>query len=102
LRLAAKHALKHKPVEITGVQAVAVARGFRTAASAAGYRIHALAILPDHVHAVVGWHPRDIRLIVGHLCAKATKALRDLGHAPFSRVACNALNSPSLSIPNRF
>jgi hypothetical protein len=43
----------------------------------AGYAVHACAILPDHLHLVIGWHPRPIRTIVGHLRSKATKALRD-------------------------
>jgi len=91
LRLAAKSALQHPPVELTGEQAVVVAEGFRQAIEEAGYRIHALAILPEHLHAVICWHPREIRLIVSHLRAKATRALRDLGKPPFSRGARTAL-----------
>jgi REP element-mobilizing transposase RayT len=101
LRLEAKQALKYPPVEITGQQAVIVAKAFWKAAQEAEYQVHACAILPDHLHLVIGWHWRDIRLIVGHLRAKATKALRDHGEppfddifqqGPFSSVACNALN----------
>src|SRR4051812_9033262 len=53
LRLAAKRALKHPPVEISGRQALAVAQGFWTASQEAGYRLHACAILPNHLHLVI-------------------------------------------------
>lgn len=79
VRLAAKESLKYPPVVMTGVQAVTIANGFRNACVESGYQIHALAILPEHVHAVIGWHPRDIRKVVGHLKSKATMALKDCG-----------------------
>src|SRR5438067_1921851 len=53
-RLAAKKALKYPPVVFTGVQARAVAVGFRNYVEKAGLRIWACAILPDHVHLVLG------------------------------------------------
>ena len=78
-RLQAKETLKTPPVLITGVQAVTVAAGFAKAIEEAGYGVHACAILPDHVHLVISWHERDIRVIVGHLRSKATMALRKAG-----------------------
>ncbi len=75
-RLAAKQALRHPPVRITGIQALAVANGFRKAAEEGNYAIHACAIMPDHVHVVIGRHDRPIRQIVGHLKARATSMLR--------------------------
>jgi len=75
LRAAAKRALRHQPVRFTGVQARAIARGFAIAAFEARYAIHALAILPDHVHIVMGWHAKHIDLIASHLKAKATHQL---------------------------
>ena len=45
----------------------------------ASYQIHAFAILPEHLHMVIGWHPRSIRVIVGHLKSKVTRTLRDCG-----------------------
>jgi hypothetical protein len=83
LRLSAKDALKHPPIEISGRQALAIAQGFWTASQEAGYRFHACAILPDHLHLVIGWHWRDIRLLVGHLRAQATRAVRKLALPPF-------------------
>lgn len=79
LRRAAKAALCFPPVEMTGHQAVAVVEGFRTACDEAGYRIHACAVLPDHVHLVIGRHQRTIRRIVGHLKSRATRRLKEAG-----------------------
>ena len=55
-RLAAKETLKHPPVHLTGRQALAAANGFRRACTESGYVFHACAILPDHVHLVIGRH----------------------------------------------
>lgn len=87
LRRAAKQALRHKPVRFTGVQARAVARGIAIAALEARYVIHALAILPDHVHLVMAWHPKHVDLIAAHLKAKATHELVIAGMHP---LACDA------------
>jgi REP element-mobilizing transposase RayT len=75
----ASTALDWPPLVISGVQALAVVDGFREAIAEAGYAIHACAILPDHVHLVIGRHARGIRQIVGHLRAKATRKLRERG-----------------------
>jgi REP element-mobilizing transposase RayT len=79
LRLAAKQALKYPPVEISGQQALAIAAGFAQACVDADYRVHACAILPEHVHLVIGAHARNIRTIVGHFKSRATRALKEQG-----------------------
>jgi REP element-mobilizing transposase RayT len=76
IRLAAKNSLKYPPVQVTGLQARTIVEGFALAITAADYRIHACSVLPEHVHLVIGWHPRRIRQIVGHLKAKATTQLK--------------------------
>lgn len=76
LRLAAKQALRYPPVVLTGRQALAVALGFKRASQEGGYALHACAILPEHVHLVIGRHSRPIRRIVAHLKARATQRLR--------------------------
>ena len=83
LRRAAKAVLKFPPVELSGTQAVAVVQGFAKACEEGNYRVHACAVLPDHIHLVVGSHPRDIRVIVGHLRSRATTQLKEqqLWHA---------------------
>jgi REP element-mobilizing transposase RayT len=87
LRLAAKKALRYPPVEFTGVQAVEIAQGFATAFSEHDYAVHALAILPDHVHLVMAWHPRHMDEIAAHLKAKATASLSQQGLHPLARFA---------------
>jgi REP element-mobilizing transposase RayT len=72
-RHAAKTALRYPPVKFTGIQARAIARGFAIATREHEYIIHALAILPDHVHLVMARHPRHIDDIAAHLKAKATR-----------------------------
>jgi REP element-mobilizing transposase RayT len=78
-RFAAKQALRHPPIEITGVQAVSVVEGFRQACEEGGYNIYACAVLPEHIHLVIGWHRRNIRKIVGHLKSNATRRLKEDG-----------------------
>ena len=76
LRTAAKSALKYQPVIFTDEQIELVAQGFALAAHEGGYPIHALAILPDHNHLILGPLNRSIGQVVGHLKAKASMALR--------------------------
>lgn len=76
-RLAAKNALQYAPVRFTGAQARAIAKGFTVATTEYDYRIHALAILPDHAHVVLAWNQRDVNDIAQHLKAKATRQLSD-------------------------
>jgi REP element-mobilizing transposase RayT len=84
-RLAAKQSLRYPPVEIDGRQAVAIVGGFGEACAEGGYHVHACAVLPDHVHLVLGIHQRDIRVIVGHLKSRATRALKASGLSPGNR-----------------
>jgi REP element-mobilizing transposase RayT len=84
-RLAAKQSLRNPPVEIDGVQAVAIVRGFSGACTEGGHQVHACAVLPDHVHLVLGVHKRDIRIVVGHLKSRATRALKAEGLWPADR-----------------
>jgi REP element-mobilizing transposase RayT len=81
-RLAAKQALKFPPVQLTGRQALAVATGFKQAIEEGGYAIHACSILPEHVHLVIGRHPRKITRIIGHLKSRATHELHTNGPWP--------------------
>jgi REP-associated tyrosine transposase len=78
-RKEAKQALRYPPVEFTGVQAKRVAEGFAWEAEEGAYSIHACAVLPEHVHLVIGRHTRDVRRIVAHLKARATRLLRSRG-----------------------
>ncbi len=81
-RLAAKEVLDYPPVQFTGHQALTVANGFKKALQEGGYVVHACSILPEHVHLVIGRHPRKITRIIGHLKAKATHELHTKGPWP--------------------
>ena len=72
----AKTALQWPPVSVTDRQALSIGEGFATAAGEGPYRIYACAILPEHVHLVIGANSRRIRAAVGHLRSRATHALR--------------------------
>jgi REP element-mobilizing transposase RayT len=74
-RLAAKQTLTYPEVHLSGVQALAVANGFRSAIEETDYPVFACSILPQHIHMVLGPHDRDVRRIVGHLKARATQRL---------------------------
>ena len=74
-RLAAKQALIRPPVEFTGIQARAIARGFEEYVSTSGLAIWACAILPDHVHLVTRRCDLPIETVVIQLKGEATKRL---------------------------
>lgn len=74
-RLDAKSELKHSPVQLSGRQALAVAHGIGCASSESGYNIHACAIMPDHVHIIVGRVDREIGRVIGHLKTRARQAM---------------------------
>jgi len=79
-RQAAKEVLKFPPVVFTGHQAVAVAAGFQESSVESGYTLFACAILPEHVHLVIGRQEREIKRVVGHLKGRATQRLKTSGH----------------------
>lgn len=95
LRLEAKRALHYPPVRFDGAQARAIARGFSEAAREGNYTLHALAILPDHTHLVLAWHPRHIDEIARHLKAKATRRLSMESLHPLMRFASPKGRQPS-------
>src|SRR5437867_2909216 len=83
-RLRAKEALVRKPVEFSGVQARAIARGFADYARRSGLIVYACAILPKHAHLVLGHHPVAIRQIARLLKGTATTQLNRECLHPFA------------------
>jgi REP element-mobilizing transposase RayT len=83
-RIAAKKALQHPPVIFTGIEALAISRGFARSVRESSYQINACCILPNHVHAVITRHSRDVRRIVGHL---KTGSMLELLAAGFVRLS---------------
>lgn len=82
-RFAAKRALAHDPVKLTGRQALSVSKGFADAARRSGYRIHACAVMPAHVHLAVGRHHYSIEQVVNRMKGAATRQLVADGLHPF-------------------
>ncbi len=84
-RRLAKDALQYPPVQFTGQQARVIAKGFSHAIQEYAYRVHACAILPDHVHLVVARHTRTIEQIRDHLKSRATRELNTQGLHPLAQ-----------------
>ncbi|MCC7146601.1 MAG: transposase [Phycisphaeraceae bacterium] len=95
-RQSAKAALRRKPVVFTGRQALVVASGLAAGAEAAGCSIYACAILPQHVHLVIGRHRYDIEQLINLLKGAATRQLTAEGLHPFADLpyASGRLPSP--------
>ena len=74
-RQMARHTLAHKPVAFTGIQARAVGMAFATVCTVKRYRVHACAIMPQHVHLFIGRTTTDIRTVVGDFKRFATMEL---------------------------
>lgn len=85
VRLAAKQALKRRAVQFTGVQAWAVGAGFADYARRSGVAIWACAVLPDHVHLVLGRHRLKVEQLVIQLKSAATRRLLAEGLHPFQQ-----------------
>jgi REP element-mobilizing transposase RayT len=95
-RLAAKQALKYPPVVLTGIQAQSVGRGFGAAVHKCGYAIHACAILPTHVHLVLGRHGYEVEQRVRILKAAAATMLLQDGRHPLTQFVSAEGKRPSL------
>ncbi len=93
LRLSAKTALKRPPVHFTGLQARAVGQGFANYVKNSGLKVWACAILPDHVHLVVGAKMKAKQLVI-QLKGAATESLNEQGLHPFAHVVDRQGRSP--------
>jgi REP-associated tyrosine transposase len=85
-RLAAKQALKYPAVQFSGLQARAVGRGFATYLHKSGLPVWACAILPDHIHLVVGRPEIEVEQLVIQLKGDATQRLIAEGLHPFGDI----------------
>jgi len=82
-RVAAKESLKRPAVEFNGIQARTIGEGIAQYAASSGLKIWACAILPDHVHLVVGAFRIDPKQIVVQLKGSATERLLAVKLHPF-------------------
>ncbi len=94
-RMAAKEALKYSAVVLTGVQARAVGYGVAGIVPKVGLKIHACAILPEHVHVVVAAHRFDGDEIIACLKRAGTRAMNDEGLHPLRAFARKSGKHPS-------
>jgi REP element-mobilizing transposase RayT len=90
-RLAAKQALQRPAVQFTGLQARAVARGFgnfvqRRVMRCSPVTVLACAILPEHVHLVIGRHHYEVEKLVNLLKGAATRQLVEEKIHPFGEL----------------
>jgi REP element-mobilizing transposase RayT len=79
-----KEALKYPAVVFDGHQALSVARGFARMVNKSGYRVHACAILLEHVHLVLGRHQYRVEQMVRLLKAEASAQLAADGRHPLA------------------
>ena len=83
-RASMRAALAHKPVIFTGIQAKAIASGFSDYINRSGLQVYACAVMPDHVHLVVGRFRLPIERICEQLKGAATAQLNREGLHPFA------------------
>jgi REP-associated tyrosine transposase len=81
-RLKTKESLKYPPVNLSGMQAWAVARGIAAICPKVNLTIHACAIMPDHVHVVVATHRFDGDEIIACLKRAGTRGMNNEGLHP--------------------
>src|SRR5258708_7147215 len=84
LRLATKQALKRPPVQLTGLQARAVGRGFGQSAQQGQVMVWACSILPEHVHLVLARHKFRVEQLVNQFKGAATRSLLAENLHPFA------------------
>ena len=94
LRLNAKSALQRSAVQSTGVQARAVGRGIALYAERSNLSVWACAILPDHVHLVVGRPRMTVEQLVIQLKGSATERLIEEGIHPFGNATTKTGRPP--------
>ena len=94
-RIAAKHALSYPPVILNEKQSLSVAKGFAFRAIHSNIRIHACAIMPDHVHMVIANDGRRIEMISNQLKGAATRQFKTDGLHPLSQYKDKDGNTPS-------
>ena len=74
-RLKTKKSMLRAPVEFTGIQARAIGRGLETYFKITGYPVWACALLPNHVHLVLGHLPISVERLAIQLKSNASKQM---------------------------
>jgi REP element-mobilizing transposase RayT len=86
LRQRTKESLKHPAVRFAGTQAKAIGDGFANYVARSGLKVWACAIMPDHLHLVVGRFRTSIEQVVIQLKGAATECLVVSGLHPLGHI----------------
>ncbi|MCI0682678.1 MAG: hypothetical protein L0Y71_11280 [Gemmataceae bacterium] len=92
----AKQHLKYPPVVLTDDQIASAAKGFQAMVNKSRYRMFACAILPEHVHMVIGRYTYKVESMVRLLKAQASTQLQSDQLHPMQAwpLADSSLHSP--------
>ena len=85
LRLHTKLQLKYPEITFNDQQVESIARGFAELVEKSDYQVHACAIMPQHVHLVLGRYRYKAETMVRLLKAQASYRLREDGLHPMQR-----------------
>lgn len=101
-RAEARQALKYPPVTLSGIQALAVGRAIGRFVRDNGLNVWACAILPEHVHMVLGRHRYAVEQVVNLLKGTAQRWLRDAGLHPLAGYRTDRGRLPSMWAEKRW
>ena len=82
-----RRSLKYPAVQLTGVQALAVAQGFASKCQSSNYTVWGCAILPEHTHLVLARHTYEVEKIARLLKGEATREVMKQNLHPLARFA---------------
>lgn len=92
----ARKSLTYEPVNLTGLQAASVGKGFANRVGRNGYTIWACSILPDHTHLVIARHHYRVERIVNLLKGAATTQLIKDDRHPFAHHVGKGVRPPRM------
>ena len=95
-RREARASLKYPPVQFSGIQARAIARGFAHVCEKNGYTIWACAIMPEHTHLVIARHRYKVEQVANLLKGSATRQILEEGLHPLAAFASNGERPPAM------
>ena len=95
-REATRKTLRYPPVQFTGRQARAIARGFAAACRRGGYTIWACSILPEHTHLVLARHRYKVEQIANLLKGRSTRSLIEEDLHPLAEYAPAGARPPRM------
>jgi REP element-mobilizing transposase RayT len=95
-RAVAQAGLKYPPVQFSGMQAHAIARGFAQACRDNGYTIWACAIMPEHTHLVIARYRYKVEHVANVLKGAATRQIIVERLHPLARFAAPGKRPPCM------